>query len=277
MSQRSPRVQQKRAFSRIIGPNLQAAAFYVALIVAWELVSRAGLVREFVLPAPSTILRALVDVRRDLANNTVVTVREILVGFVVGSGIGFLLGVGIFYSSFLRRIIYPGALFMQTVPKIALAPLFIVWFGIGEAPIVAITALICLFPVLINTVVGLEAVDQKLLEMMHSVSASGLQKFRMIYLPSALPNVMAGLEVASTLAVVGALVGEFIGAQSGLGYQIMVANSRLRTDELFAALMAVAAVGIIFFFLVKGIEGLLLRDRPSAKKQEAVDPFVRSA
>ncbi|MGD2101678.1 MAG: ABC transporter permease [Acidimicrobiia bacterium] len=253
----------------LIGPNAQAVAFYVGLFILWEWAS-GNVIREFLLPAPSTVYEAIVDQWDDLLANSWVTLQEILIGFGIGSGIGFLMGVGIFYSAFLRRVLYPGALFTQTVPKIALAPLFIVWFGVGQQPIIAITALICLFPVLINTVAGLENVDPRLLELMHSVSASGWQKFWMIHLPAGLPSIMAGLEVASTLAVVGALVGEFVGANAGLGYQILIANSRLRTDQLFAALTAVVVIGLVFFFTIKLIERLLIR-RSADSEQEQVD------
>lgn len=253
----------------LTGANAQAIAFYIGAVIIWEYAS-GSLIREFLLPAPSTIYRAAVDQWSDLVANSWVTLKEILIGFGIGSGIGFVMGVGIFYSAFLRRVLYPGALFTQTVPKIALAPLFIVWFGVGQQPIIAITALICLFPVLINTVAGLESVDPRLLELMHSVSASGRQKFWMIHLPSGLPSIMAGLEVASTLAVVGALVGEFVAANAGLGYQILIANSRLRTDQLFAALFAVVAIGLVFFFTIKGIERLLVR-RSGQADVEKVD------
>lgn len=256
----------------ILGANTQAVVFYIALFLLWEYAS-GTIIREFLLPAPSTVFEAMVDQWDDLLANSWVTLKEILLGFGIGSGTGFLMGVGIFYSAFLRRVLYPGALFTQTVPKIALAPLFIVWFGVGQQPIIAITALICLFPVLINTVAGLESVDPRLLELMHSVSASGRQKFWMIHLPSGLPSIMAGLEVASTLAVVGALVGEFVGANAGLGYQILIANSRLRTDQLFAALFAVVVIGLVFFFTIKGIEMLLVRRRRGggAPETEQVD------
>jgi NitT/TauT family transport system permease protein len=259
----------KRAGRTLIGPNAQAIAFYIGLFILWEWAS-GNVIREFLLPAPSTIYEAIVDQWDDLLTNSWATLQEILIGFGIGSGVGFLMGVGIFYSGFLRRVLYPGALFTQTVPKIALAPLFIVWFGVGQQPIIAITALICLFPVLINTVAGLENVDPRLLELMHSVSASGWQKFWMIHLPAGLPSIMAGLEVASTLAVVGALVGEFVGANAGLGYQILIANSRLRTDQLFAALFAVVAIGLVFFFTIKLIERLLIR-RSNDSEGERVD------
>ena len=245
----------------LFGPTMQAVLFYLGVLALWEYVSRAEIIRPFLLPAPTTVVETIGEVWSDLVSNSWVTLQSILAGFFLGAGIGFVMGVGIFYSRFLRRILYPAALLTQTVPKIALAPLFIVWFGVGSRPIVAITALICLFPVLINTVVGLGSVDPRLLELMHSVSASGWQRFRMIHLPAGLPSIVAGLEVASTLAVVGALVGEFVGAEAGLGYQILIANSRLRTDELFAALVAVVVIGIAFFFSIKALERLVLRHR----------------
>jgi NitT/TauT family transport system permease protein len=266
----------RRGGRSLTGPNAQALAFYVALFFLWEWAS-GNVIREFLLPAPSTIFEAMVADWDDLVANAWVTLKEILLGFGIGSGIGFLMGVGIFYSAFMRRVLYPGALLTQTVPKIALAPLFIVWFGVGQQPIIAITALICLFPVLINTVAGLENVDVQLLELMHSVSASGWQKFWMIHLPSGLPSIMAGLEVASTLAVVGALVGEFVGANAGLGYQILIANSRLRTDLLFAALVAVVVIGLVFFFSIKLVERLLIRRHPGRDTGETVDLSTSTA
>lgn len=260
--------EKRRQMASRMTSNLQAVLFYIAIIVVWELISRAGIVRPFVLPAPTTIVDAIVAEWEDLVAHSLVTLREILLGFILGSGLGFLLALGIFYSPFLRRIIYPGVLFMQTVPKVALAPLFIVWFGVGETSIVAITALICLFPVLINTIVGFESTDKNLLEMMHSVSASGWQKFRMVYVPSGMPAIMAGLGVASTLAVVGALVGEFVGARAGLGYAILMANSRLRTDIVFATLFAVAFIGMLCFFAIKSLEWLVLGRRSGHRSRE---------
>ena len=251
------------------GANWQAILFYVGLIAIWQFVSWMGWVRPFILPGPVAIVQAAVDGWRDLLLNAIVTIRETFIGFVIGSLLGFVLAAGIFYSRFIRRIVYPFAVFMQTVPKLALAPVFIVWFGTGETSIVAITSLICLFPVLVNTVVGFETVDRNLLEMMHSVSANEWQKFTMIYLPASLPQIVAGLELGSSLAVVGALVGEFVGSRAGLGFQILLANSQIATDEVFAALIVVSLVGMGFFFGVKALGRLLLRGRGSSREEKS--------
>ena len=256
---RSPR------FLRALRGNTPALLFYTALIVAWEVASQAGAIRAFILPGPSMIWHSMVANWETLLSNGIVTAREILLGFLLGSAIGFALALGIFYSKVLRKIIYPGAVFLQTVPKVALAPLFIIWFGVGETSIVAITALICLFPVLVNTVVGFEGVDVNLLEMMHSVSANGWQKFRMIYVPASLPSIVAGLEVGMSLAVVGAIVGEFVGARAGLGYQILMANSRIATDEVFAAIIIISAVGMVFYFGVRMLGRAMVGTRANTR------------
>ncbi|WP_309064616.1 ABC transporter permease [Microbacterium sp.] len=245
--------------------SLPAVLFYGALFILWEIASQLGWVRAFILPGPSMIIQSMQLNSSSLWSNTIVTAREIVIGFVIGSLLGFLLALGIFYSKPLRTIIYPGVVFLQTVPKVALAPLFLIWFGVGETSIIAITALICLFPVLVNTVVGFEGVDVNLLELMHSVSANGWQKFRMIYLPSSLPEIFAGLEVGMSLAVVGAIVGEFIGARAGLGYQILMANSRIDTAEVFAAIVFISAIGMLFYFGVRLLGRLMVGTRANTR------------
>jgi NitT/TauT family transport system permease protein len=252
-------------FLKGLRENSQAILFYVALAVLWEIAYRVGMVRAFILPGPSMIMESMAANWDSLLSNGIVTAREILIGFLVGALIGFVMALGIFYSKVLRRIVYPGAVFLQTVPKVALAPLFIIWFGVGETSIVAITALICLFPVLVNTVVGFEGVDVNLLEMMHSVSASGWQKFRMIYVPASLPSIFAGLEVGMSLAVVGAIVGEFVGARAGLGYQILMANSRIATDEVFAAIIIISALGMLFYFGVRMLGKAMVGTRANTR------------
>ncbi|MGO1851264.1 ABC transporter permease [Microbacterium sp.] len=256
---------RRRKGPRALAMSLPAIIFYGALLVLWEVASQLDWVRSFILPGPSLIVESIIQNADSLWSNTLVTAREILIGFVIGSLLGFVLALGIFYSKALRTIIYPGVVFLQTVPKVALAPLFLIWFGVGESSIIAITALICLFPILVNTVVGFEGTDVSLLELMHSVSANGWQKFRMIYLPSSLPEIFAGLEVGMSLAVVGAIVGEFIGARAGLGYQILMANSRIDTAEVFAAIVFISAVGMIFYFGVRLLGRLLVGARANTR------------
>ncbi|MDR1798687.1 MAG: ABC transporter permease [Bifidobacteriaceae bacterium] len=248
---------------------LPATLFYVGLLVVWDIASRAGKVERYILPGPSMIGRSIKKNWDLLLHNSWVTGRALVLGFLLGSLIGFVCALGIYYSKILRKILYPAAVFLQTVPKVALAPVFIIWFGTGQKSIIAITALICLFPVLVNTLVGFEGVDQNLLEMMHSVSASSPQRFYYILVPYALPSIVAGLEVGSSLAAVGAIVGEFIAAREGLGFEIQMASSRIATEEVFAVLLAVSILGMAFYYFVRLIGRLLLGNRQTAEGAQA--------
>ncbi|MFG1954851.1 ABC transporter permease [Micromonospora sp. NPDC048830] len=238
------------------------AVFYLLLLALWELICRLELVAAYILPPPTAIAAAMVDGWALLLHHTWVTFVETTVGFVLGSLIGLLGGIAIAYSPLVERLVYPAVVITQTVPKLALAPLFLVWFGAGLTPKVAITALICLFPVLINTVTGIKGVDTRLRQLMASVSATRLQIFRMVELPTALPHIFGGLQVGITLAVVGALVGEWVGSSEGLGYQILQANSQLRTAETFAGLVMITLMGIVLFMVVRVLERLSLPHQP---------------
>ncbi len=261
----APRSSWRKFSARTLRDQVIVIAFYVALVVAWELVVRAGLVAPYILPAPTMFMAELFN-RWDLyLEHTIATTNSTLAGFALGSAVGFVLGLLIAYSRTMERIIYPAIIFTQTVPKLALAPLFTVWFGVGALPKVLIAALICLFPVLINTVTGIKTVDPRLRQLMSSVSASKWQLFRMIELPTALPSIFAGLQVGVTLAVVGALVGEWVGADRGLGYLIIYDMSQLRTTGVFASLVCVTAMGIVLFLLVRWLEKLMLPHRPHAE------------
>ncbi len=241
--------------------------FYTAALLIWEMLS--GHVPErwripsYILPAPSAIFREMVAVFPILLGHTRTTLVEILLGFLVGAMIGFIGAILVVYSRVLERIIYPMALFTQTIPKLAIAPLFLVWFGFGLAPKVAITALICLFPVLINSVVGLVSVDPKMLDLMYVLSATRWQVFRKVRLPNAVPHVFAGLEIGISLATVGAIVAEWVGAESGLGYMILIANNQLRTERVFAAIVAVVVLGLALFVALRGVERLWSPRRPA--------------
>ncbi len=246
---------------RLVRQHVDSVVFYLAILLVWEGICRLGLVAPYLLPAPTAIANRMVAEAPSLLGHARITLTEILIGFLLGSGIGFGLAVGVVHSQFLERVVYPFALFTQIIPKLAIAPLFIVWLGFGLGPKIAITALICLFPVLINTVAGLTSVDPRLLDLMHSVSASRFQVFRMIRLPSAMPHIFAGLQIGITLATVGALVGEWVGADAGLGYVILTANSYLNTELVFAALVSISLLGLLLFVAMVALERLLLPHR----------------
>lgn len=254
-----------RRISRAVRRYAPAVAFFGVILLIWEMASLSGGLPRYLLPAPSAIVNQMIVDGPILIRHTNVTVLEIILGFALGSLIGFVLAIGIVYSRFLENVVYPIALFTQTIPKLAIAPLFIIWLGFGLLPKIAITALICLFPVLINTVAGLRSVDSRLLDLMHSLSANRWQVFSMIRLPHAMPHIFAGLEIGVTLAVIGAIVGEWVGANEGLGYLMLMATSQLATERLFGAIVAISVVGLVAFFAMIGAERVLLPHRPHVR------------
>ncbi len=246
-------------------------AAMIATVVAWEVAVVVLSVPRFILPAPSAILQALIRFWEILLVDTGVTLFETVVGFIAGSLVGLIFAIGIVFSRLLEKIIYPPAIVTQVVPKLAIAPLFVIWFGIGLLPKIMIGIVICLFPVLVNAVAGMRAVDPRMLDLMHSVNASRWQVFWKVQFPNSAPHIFAGLKIGITLAVVGAVVGEWLGSNVGLGHQILIANSQLRGDLLFAALFMLSVIGIALFGLVVLLESVML---PRQRQISALDKLL---
>ena len=238
-------------------------------LVAWEAWVVGFRVREYLLPAPSGILAVLAAEWRYLALHTGVTVYEILWGFFLSIVVGIPLAILIVYSPVLERAIYPLLVAAQSVPKIAIGPLLIVWAGLGIFPKVLVAFLIAFFPVVIDTVAGLRSVEPEMLHLARSMGASEWRVFLKIRLPHALPNIFAGLKVAVTLAVVGAIVGEFIQADQGLGYALLQASAMLNTKLAFASILILAGIGTVLFVIVDWIERLLIPWHASQRVETA--------
>lgn len=230
----------------------------LALLLAWEMATRLWAIPRFLLPRPSEIVVEMMQKRAILLQHSLDTLLEIGGGFLAGMAIGMPLAVLLAYSERLERATYPLLVIFQTVPKIALAPLFITWLGFGYTPKVAVAFLIAFFPIVIDTVVGLKSTPPEMIYLARSNGASPWRMFRLIRFPSALPNIFAGLKVAITLAVVGAVVGEFVGADRGLGYLIQVSSGNLDTVLLFASIAVLSIMGVSLFFLVDFVERLML-------------------
>ncbi len=203
--------------------------------------------------------------RAYLLEHTWPTVIAILVGFGVAAASGFVIAVGIAYSRWINEITYPFLVTAQVVPKIALAPLFLIWFGVGLLPKVVIAALIAFFPIVINTARGLNSVEPELVQFMRSLGASWWEIFFKISLPWALPYILAAAKISMTLAVVGAVVGEFIASDVGLGYVVNYANITLETRVMFAGLLLLSLVGTALFLLVALVERYVLSWQPSVE------------
>ena len=224
------------------------------VLCAWELVVDGLRVPEYLLPAPSGVATAMLTSWRYLAVHSAITVYEILLGFALASAVGIPLAMLIVYSPLVERGVYPLLVTSQAVPKIALAPLLIFWAGLGLFPKVLVAFAISFFPVVVDTVVGLRSVEPEMLYLARSMGAGERKIFVKIRLPSALPSVFAGLKVAVGLSVVGAIVGEFIQADRGLGYALQQATSVLDTRMAFATIVILAAIGMALFAALEAIE-----------------------
>jgi NitT/TauT family transport system permease protein len=230
----------------------------MVMVVVWELAVHLFRVPEYILPPPRAIAAAMVKEWRYLALHTWITVQEVLLGFAMAVAVGIPIAMAIVYSPLIERAIYPLLVGSQSVPKIAIAPLLIFWAGLGLFPKVLVAFLISFFPIIIDTVVGLRSVEPEMLHLARSMGAGAGRTFLKIRFPSALPNIFAGLKVAVTLSVVGAIVGEFIQADRGLGYALLQANAVMDTRLGFAAIIVLSAVGIAMFVAVDTIERRLI-------------------
>ena len=237
---------------------LETVVFFVAAACLWQVLVTVLGVPQYLLPSPGAIVREAMLEYRLLARHGWVTLAEILAGFGLGATIGFIFAVAVIHLGFLERIVLPFAVFFQTIPKLAIAPLFLVWLGYGILPKIVVVVLMSVFPVLINSVSGLRSVDPRLFDLMNSLRATKWQVLWKVRLPTALPNIFAGLKISITLSVIGAVVGEWVGASAGLGFLILSANSQLNTVLLFAALATLSIIGILLFGILYAIERSVL-------------------
>lgn len=244
-----------------------AVALTVAVVVVWEVTIRLFKVPTFVLPAPSAILVSLVESRGSLAIAAKATAVEVVFGFVLAAAVGILVALVIARFERFGRALYPLIVLFQNVPKVALAPIFILWFGYDLAPKVLLIVVIAFFPVTIDMLAGLQSVEPSFVALMRSVGADKGKILLRVRIPHSLPHLMAGLKVAITFSVIGAIVGEFAGANQGLGYVIQFASTQLDTPLIFAALIVVSVLGLLFYYLVEIGERLLV---PWAPKYERV-------
>jgi NitT/TauT family transport system permease protein len=244
------------------GDRVAAVAYplaaFATLLLLWQFGVRAAGVPEYILPLPTEFLAKLWLERSLIAQHAWVTAQEIVLGFLMSTAISIPLGFMIVSWRPLERALYPLIVFFQLIPKIAIAPLFVVWFGFGPFPKVLLTFLLCFFPTLFASMTGIRALDERVLYLTKSMGASGWQTFRFVRLPAALTYIFAGLKVAIVFAATGAIVGEFVGANAGLGYLLLRGTSYLDMPLIFAVLVALALVGIVASYLVQFVETLVM-------------------
>jgi NitT/TauT family transport system permease protein len=239
---------------------LSPLLFFV-LLGTWYAATTWFTIPEFVLPPPGKVWDSLVTGLSASPSDAAgywyhffVTLTEALLGFLIGSSVGIVLGMAIAHSRLLSRVLYPYIIAMQSLPKVAIAPLFVVWFGFGMEPKVLITSVITFFPLLINSIAGCATVDVDRLELARSLGASRWQVFTKITFPSAIPFIFAGLNMAAVLSILGAIVGEFVGAQAGLGVLILQYNSNIDIASVYSLFVVLAAIGLTLHLTMRWLE-----------------------
>ncbi|MEX2546786.1 MAG: ABC transporter permease [Chloroflexota bacterium] len=247
--------------TRMRGTVLPVALAAVVFVLAWKAVVVIGNFGTWILPPPETVAARLIDAWLDgtMAPHVLATLSEIGWGFLVGASLGVVMGHFLARSPLAERLLSPYLVAAQATPILALAPLLVLWLGTGLTAKVVICGLIVFFPVLVATIVGIRSVDGRLLELGHSLRATRWQVVRHLEIPAALPQILGGMRVGATLAVIGAIVGEWFGADRGLGYLINLSRSSLFDIPLmFATLVTIAAIGVLLYLAVVLVERALV-------------------
>jgi NitT/TauT family transport system permease protein len=237
---------------------LTPIAGILVFLVIWQLGVVVSKAPAYLLPTPIEIAKTFIDEFPRLLRHGWVTTYEMLLGYLLAVAIAVPLAIAITSSQRFDQFVMPTMLFFQVVPKVAIAPLFLVWFGVGALPKVLVAFLISFFPIVIDSAVGLRSMSSEMLDLARSMGASRTQIFTRFRLPTSLPYLFSGLKVAATLAIAGAVVGEFVGADKGLGYLLLVTNSNMETSLMFATLVALTFIGLVFFYLVECLEAVLI-------------------
>ena len=230
----------------------------VAVLVLWQVASVVFAIPDYVVPAPYAVLKEIARQPGFYLMQSAVTLRSTLIGFVAATVVGILVGTVTAYSRICRQTIYPLILLLQGVPKVALAPVLIVFFGFGLEFQVVVVASIAFFPVVINTVLGLTSVDRDLILLSRVLRTPRPKEFLMIGLPHAAPSIFSGMKVAMTLSVIGAVVSEFVSSEAGLGHTLIVANSEFNTAMSFAAILLLSLMTFVLFGVLRLLERLVV-------------------
>ncbi len=252
------RIQGEKKSLIVIPKSVWAALTLVGLVILWEILSKLLEIPAYILPSPIEIVSRLVKEISMLWGHAIATLTEVILGFGLSLLIGIPMAITIVYSRYLANSIYPIIIGIQCLPMVSIAPILVIWFGYGLITKVILACLISFFPVVINAVNGFRSLDKEMHDLGRSLGISEAKIFIYFRLPNALPHLFAGFKVGVTLAVVGAIVGEFVASERGLGYLQLTANARLDTELVFVTIVVLAIVGIVLFLIVHLLERLLM-------------------
>lgn len=241
---------------------IMAVAGLTIVLIVWEGICRLFGIPEYLVPAPSVVFATAIDDYQLLASNAVPTILAAFLGFLLGNTIAILVAVSFVYHRLVEEMFYPVAILIKTIPIVAIAPVLKIILGNGIEPKVVVAALICFFPTLVNAVQGFRAVNPQLLELMHVLSASKTQVFKRIRIYAALPYAFSAFKISVTMCVLGAIVGEWIGANRGIGYLLLQSMFDFNSPRLFATILMASLIAIIGFAIVSLIEKRMIRWEP---------------
>lgn len=246
-----------------------AIAIFAVLFVFWEVgVSWFG-VKEYLLPPPSKVWVEFLKRAPTVFANAWVTTKEILAGYLLAIVVSIPLALSIAYSRFMENSVYPVIVFFQIIPKIAIAPLFIIWFGFGFTPKLLLVFLLCFFPIVVSSIAGFKATDPDIMDFARTTGASGWKMFLKIRLPQALPNIFTGLKVGAALSATAAVVAEFVASDRGLGYLLLQYNGNLETPMVFATVVLLSLIGLVVYYVVEVIERIAIPWHVSQQQDQA--------
>lgn len=244
--------------SESIGNKLVPLGFAVLLAGIWQAVVDLGWIQRFLLPSPADVAVTLWKVLPSMAEFALTTLQEALIGFAIAIVLAGVLAVLMDQIPVLRKAIYPHLVVSQTIPIIVLAPLFMIWFGLGMLPKVLVVALVCFFPIVISLLEGLGAADPDMLSLMRSMGAGRLQILRVVKFPASLVNFFSGLRIAATYSIMGAVIGEWLGGEGGLGLYLVTAKRSFATNRVLAATVVIVVLSLALFKLVGVVQDLTM-------------------
>ncbi|WP_435923717.1 ABC transporter permease [Paenibacillus sp. DYY-L-2] len=243
-----------------IWPPLVAVILF---LIVWQGAVSVFHIEKWILPSPADIVKVSSAEAENLWGHTLATLRLMIIGFVIGTAVGLLVAFALHYIPFLKSSLYPLIILTQNVPVIALAPLLMIWFGFGVLPKIIIITLVCFFPVAVSAMDGLTRTDRVMLDYMRMAGATKAQIFYKLEVPHALPSMFSGMKIAATYSVMGAIIAEWVGADKGIGYYMMLQKASYRTDKTFVAIAVIVAISLAMFILIALLEKWLVRYRPA--------------